>query len=399
MDADLRVITSRPWAVEPTHGAAFVQALADCIQARAAGATAPQKQVVREPSRSGSVATLSMVGPMLHKPAAWLAEWGIEHVDTIALTEQVKAAAADPSVQSIVINADTPGGMVGGVPELAAAISGAGKPVEVRVDGMLASAGVWAASGASRITATTSSEVGSIGVYTVRVDRSRALDEAGIKIHLVSSGGVKGGGADGRVTDAMLAEDARIVGQLRDAFVSDLSAGRKRDLASRATGQVWLAHEAQRIGLVDAVIGANNTGSTMTLAPLAALAKQHPAKATEILELAAAGKTDAEISAHIVEAARQDEVAALKADADKARADLKAEQDKSAALASEIAALKAKLSDAEKARGTIAALKAGAPKDPGHDDTATKSKTRAELDAMPESDRRAFFNSGGIVVG
>jgi ClpP class serine protease len=86
--------------------------------------------------------------------------------------------------------------MVGGIHELSDAITNARKPVAVNVDGMLASAGVWAAAGADSISATRSSEIGSIGVYTVRVDRSQALQNAGIRVHLVSSGGVKGG-ADG----------------------------------------------------------------------------------------------------------------------------------------------------------------------------------------------------------
>jgi ClpP class serine protease len=300
----------------------------------------------------------------------------------------VQAADADPSVKSIVIHADTPGGMVGGVPELADAIANARKPVEVRVNGMLASAGVWAAAGADTITATRSSEIGSIGVYTVRVDTSQALADKGIKVHLVSSGGVKGAGADGRVTAELLAEDARIVGQLRDAFVSAVSAGRGRDLSARATGQVWLAADAQRIG---GASPSDTTEESMDLSPLAALAAKHPTKAADILKLAADGKTDAEIAQAMDAAAHADEIAAAKlavteasAKADKAAADLKAEQDKSAALAAEVAELKDKLAAAEKSKGKIDQLAKTAAKDPGdNSQVAPQEITRAEYERNP----------------
>lgn len=382
MDADLRALTCRPWAIDPAHGCAFVESLADIIRAKNAGAK-PEKQTASQPvADAGGVRVLSMSGPMLHRPPAWLADFGVEYTDTLGLATEIAKADADPSVKSILIRADTPGGMVGGVPELADAISGAKKQVTVQVDGMLASAGVWAAAGADNITATRSSEIGSIGVYTVRVDTSQALADKGIRVHLISSGGVKGAGADGRVTPELIAEESRIVGQLRDQFVAAVSAGRGRDLSERATGQIWLANDAQRIGLIDTVSGGLPASDptpedSMDLSPLAALAAKHPTKAAQILQLAADGKTNDEIAAALADQARADEVAAaqkqaaeFKEAADKAAADLKAEREAHEKTKAEIVELKAKLAAADKSDGKLQALKEGAGQDPGHDEGA-----------------------------
>jgi ClpP class serine protease len=406
MDADLRALTSRPWAIDPAHGCAFVESLADIVRARSAGAAPKPRAEVVSASDVAGVRTLSMSGPMLFKPPAWLAEWGIDYTDTLALTDKLKQADADPSVKSIVIDADTPGGMVGGVPELGDAIAGMKKRVDVRVDGMLASAGVWAASQADSISATRSSEIGSIGVYTVRVDTSQALADRGIKVYLISSGGTKGGGADGKVTPDMLAEDARIIGQLRDQFVSAVNTGRGRDLSSRATGAMWLAGDAQRIGLIDTVTQAGSPVTeepAMDLAPIAALAASHPTKAGEILALAAAGKTDAEIAAHLAEATRADEVAAAKAAtaeatarADKLAAELKTEQDAKTALAAELETVKAALSAAGKSKSDLEALRLGAAADPGTDITASSKLTKEQFAALTPDARAAHIARHGV---
>lgn len=394
---------SRPWAIEPAHGSAFVAALHDAASARLAGIKPEAREKKAQVQDVGGVRSLTMAGPMLHRPPAWLADFGVEYTDTLKLTGDIIAADADPSVKSILIRADTPGGMVGGVPELADVIAGCKKPVHVAVDGMLASAGVWASASADSINATRSSEIGSIGVYTVRVDTSKAMEDCGIKVHLISSGGVKGAGADGRVTPELLAEDARIIGQLRDQFVAAVSAGRGRDLSPRATGQIWLAHDAERIGLVDQVgqqasptPPPEGQDDSMDLSPLAALAAKHPTKAAEILKLAAEGKTDAEIGASLADAARAEEVAAARKDA----ADAKASADKLAAdlksALEQVEKLKTDLAAAEERAGKIAGMAVSAPTDPGPDSKGDKPLSRAAFQAMTPRDRAAWIQANGV---
>jgi hypothetical protein len=78
--------------------------------------------------------------------------------------------------------------------------------------------------------------------------------------------------------------------------------------------------------------------STMDLAALKTLTEKHAAKAGEIVAMAADGKTAEAIEAHLVEAAKAEEVAAVKAACDGALADLKAEKEAHAKTAADLKA-------------------------------------------------------------
>jgi capsid assembly protease len=107
-----------------------------------------------------------------------------------AIRQTVKRALADPSVKTIDLVIDSPGGSVLGLPETADVIHAANrvKPVRAFVSGIAASAAYWLASQASSITLTPSGEVGSVGVLDLHADISGALDNAGVKITAVHAG-------------------------------------------------------------------------------------------------------------------------------------------------------------------------------------------------------------------
>lgn len=82
------------------------------------------------------------------------------------LVETMRELVASDEVRGIVVEFDSPGGMVQGIEAAAAAIAGAAavKPVHGLVHPMAMSAAYWLASQCSDLTLTTGSEVGSIGV-------------------------------------------------------------------------------------------------------------------------------------------------------------------------------------------------------------------------------------------
>ncbi|QIJ75067.1 S49 family peptidase [Methylobacterium sp. NI91] len=108
-------------------------------------------------------------------------------------TQQVgaalRAALADPAVGSIVLDVDSPGGSVNGVPELADEIFAGRrkKPIIAQVNALAASAAYWIGAAASEVVMTPSGEVGSIGVYMMHRDVSVAAAADGLKITFVSS--------------------------------------------------------------------------------------------------------------------------------------------------------------------------------------------------------------------
>jgi hypothetical protein len=78
--------------------------------------------------------------------------------------------------------------------------------------------------------------------------------------------------------------------------------------------------------------------STMDLVILKSLTEKHAAKAGEIVAMAADGKTAEQIESHLAEAAKVEEVAAIKAACDSALADLKAEKEAHAKTAADLKA-------------------------------------------------------------
>lgn len=109
--------------------------------------------------------------------------------DYRAVRAAVKRGLADPSVRTIDLIVNSPGGSVLGLPETADLIFQAGrtKPVRAFVTGLAASAAYWLASQASTITLTPSGEVGSVGILDLHADITGALANAGVKVNAVSS--------------------------------------------------------------------------------------------------------------------------------------------------------------------------------------------------------------------
>jgi signal peptide peptidase SppA len=116
-----------------------------------------------------------------------------------ALAAQRERALADPNVDAILWDFDSPGGTINGVPEEADKIREAGqiKPTAAIANGMAGSAAYWLASAANEVWVTKSGDgAGSIGVYTIHKDLTAALEAEGVKVTAISAGKYKLEGAD-----------------------------------------------------------------------------------------------------------------------------------------------------------------------------------------------------------
>jgi protease-4 len=119
------------------------------------------------------------------------------YLDATQLAEEIEEMDEDPSVSSILLVLDTPGGMVNGTPEAASRIAAIDKPVTVWTPGLLCSAGYWLAASADMILAAPSASVGSIGAYVVTADLTAMYERMGVKLDVIASGPLKGAGAGG----------------------------------------------------------------------------------------------------------------------------------------------------------------------------------------------------------
>jgi signal peptide peptidase SppA len=173
----------------------------------------------------------------------------------------VRSAAADPAVQSIIILADTPGGTVAGTQAAASAVRAVRgiKPIATLVQGAMASAGVWIGS-ASDLVALDSqtSQIGSIGVVATHVDVSQREKDMGIKTTEIVAGKYKRAASQfGPLTETGQAMMQAQVDYLYSLFVADIAAYRgttEADVLQRmADGRMFIGQQAIDAGLADQI--------------------------------------------------------------------------------------------------------------------------------------------------
>jgi signal peptide peptidase SppA len=187
-------------------------------------------------------------------------DWYVD-TDYAAIRAGVRRALADPSVRTIDLFVDSPGGSVLGLPECADVIHAANrvKPVRAFVTGIAASAAYWLASQASTITLTPSGEVGSVGVLDLHADISKALETAGVKLTAITAGEHK----VERAPFTPLSDDAKAhmqtgVNAWYGDFLGTIRRGRGARVSASSNyggGRMLSAREALAAGMVDFVGG------------------------------------------------------------------------------------------------------------------------------------------------
>lgn len=177
----------------------------------------------------------------------------------IELRSLVRQASRDETIDKIILHIDSPGGAVEGISDLADEIFAAKqkKPVVAYCEDLCASAGYWIASQCSEIVSNKGGWIGSLGVYGVIEDWSAAYEREGVIVHVISSGGVKGGGVPGtEVTDSLIKDEQRVVDQITRQFMDAVREGRKLThdkTQSLFDGKVHPAEDAVKLGLIDRV--------------------------------------------------------------------------------------------------------------------------------------------------
>lgn len=172
----------------------------------------------------------------------------------------LRAMLADPEVSSIVLDIDSPGGTIFGVPELATEIRDARgqKPIVAVANSLMASAAYWIGAQADQVYVTPGGIVGSIGVYGIHEDISKAAEQQGVKFSLISAGKHK---VDGNpyepLTDEVRERMQARIDEAYDMFVRDVAKGRGvPESAVRngyGEGDIVTAKQAKALGMVDGI--------------------------------------------------------------------------------------------------------------------------------------------------
>lgn len=204
------------------------------------------------------VAIVPVLGELVNR-GAWVgASSGLVSYD--GLSHSLRNAAADREVRAIVLDVESPGGMAAGMIETAALVRSVAetKPVIAVANGLMASAAYGISSGATRIIATPTSTVGSIGTLFVHADQSRKLDKAGITVTLIRAGARKvEANPFEPLSPGVRAELARQNEEFQTMFVEAVALGRRGAIDEaairRTEAATYRGGEARDLGLADEI--------------------------------------------------------------------------------------------------------------------------------------------------
>ena len=201
-----------------------------------------------------SIAVIEVDGIIGKRLSLLETECGGCDLDSIAF--QIKEVASDPNIKTIVFNINSPGGTVTGVREIGELIAEVSKTKNTiaYTDTLCASAAYWIASQCNEIVVSASSDIGSIGVYSLYLDETRALEIEGLKVNAISAGKYKLVGSSFKPMQederALLQADIdKIYNQFKAAVTN------KRNIPDEyMQGQIFDGEKAVQIGIADGVV-------------------------------------------------------------------------------------------------------------------------------------------------
>lgn len=175
--------------------------------------------------------------------------------DISDVEEMLEDCEKDPSIKTIILDIDSPGGTSVGVPELANRIKNCSKEVISFTENECCSAAYWLGSQASSFYATPSSSVGSIGVYIAFPDYSEAYKMEGVKMDVIKAGAYKGAGIPGTSLDDSQREMLqKEVEEIHTDFKEAVKSVRSFVEDSSMEGQTFSGKKGAEAGLVTALI-------------------------------------------------------------------------------------------------------------------------------------------------
>jgi signal peptide peptidase SppA len=257
------VLTS-PWAIQPEK-LREIQAIysahfrgdkidIEAIEARLGRPLSNEQQDYEV--RDGGVAVLPISGVISNKANMFTRVSG--GASAQMLQQQVESMRADPSVRSVVLDLDTPGGNVLGIPSLAESIRAlsAEKPTVACCTGTMASAGYWIGSAANAVYISGLTDyVGSIGVVATHAFDPRSASKQTTEI---TAGKYKRMGSESApLTAEGKAYIQSQVDEIYRVFVETVAQNRKvsadQVLEHMADGRIFIGQQAIDAGLVDGV--------------------------------------------------------------------------------------------------------------------------------------------------
>lgn len=208
--------------------------------------------------KAGSVGVINIVGTIMQRVSS------LERSSGGVSSEEIGVAfdslMADAGVSGIVLNIDSPGGSVYGMHDLADHIyeSREAKRIVAFANRLAASAAYLIGSAASEFYASRDGEVGSVGVFGVHVDMSKADEMEGMKYTYISAGKYK---TEGNPHEPLGDEAKEHAQEMVDWHYAQLikAIGRNRGVSAAKVaadfgeGRTVMADKAKAAGMIDGI--------------------------------------------------------------------------------------------------------------------------------------------------
>lgn len=206
--------------------------------------------------RHGRVAVLPIQGAIRPKPAFSFFSFGRGSANLLSLARELKRAVEDDTIDHIILDIDSPGGLVNGTDEFAQLVKEAARKKNVIAFGQsqVASSAYWIASQTNEIVAAPTAELGSIGVMAVYTDWSKYDERVGIQEIVFRSSQSPNKNRDLTTDAGAELFQARLDAQA-EVFINAVAEGRKRSAAAVVEdfgqGDLSVGEQAVAVGLAD----------------------------------------------------------------------------------------------------------------------------------------------------
>jgi capsid assembly protease len=257
----LNALCAHPWAIHP----AKLEEIFGVVEARARGVTltpAEAKQFAKREKKysgiKGQVMVLGLYGTISQR-IGLLEGSGGTSADEFG--KKLDQSINDEAVGAILIDGDTPGGSVFGVPELGEKIfnaRGRGKPIVGIANSEAYSAGFWLLSACDEVVMTPGGQVGSVGVIAAHYDYSKQNEALGVRVTYVTAGRYKAeANEDEPLDDEARAELQshvdRYYGMFVDALARNRGVSTKQVKSDFGQGRIFGAADAVKRGMADRI--------------------------------------------------------------------------------------------------------------------------------------------------
>lgn len=255
-------VFNEPWLIEPSAHRAICTALANHQSEPLIEGDPRFRDSVKVMGQDVKLDYFHRMGTIARVPIEGIIGKHMSLMETICggcdlavVQKGLEQAIADPDIETIVLDINSPGGTVTGVPEFAAMVRRARevKQVFTFTETLMCSAAMWIGAQAEMIFATPSARVGSIGVYRTWLDDSAALAQDGLKRELFEAGAHKAAGLR-PITEEERALFQAEVDQIHADFKAEVLSQRPGVPDTAMQGLVYWGESAQANGLVDAFV-------------------------------------------------------------------------------------------------------------------------------------------------